>query len=302
MGTSSDDIVYWDRRSGREQQEQVLGGGMVRWLYGTSTGKRASAGLLAHRWFSKLVGAYQSSPLSRSSISRFVRDYRIPLEEYEPGPYRSFNDFFVRGFRPGARSFCADPNVLPAFAEGRYLAYAAVSPDEAFPVKGHDMSPTAILADPERAEAFRGGPVLIARLCPVDYHRFHYPVDGRTLVRYRIAGRLHSVNPIALRCRSNVFRSNERQVSILETQRFGRLAYVEIGAMCVGKIVQTHPDGQPFGRGDEKGYFRFGASSIILFGEPERWLPDADLLRQTAARRETLVRLGEPLARSRLVS
>jgi phosphatidylserine decarboxylase len=203
----------------------------------------------------------------------------------------------VRRFKPGARDFGSDPDVMPAFAEARYLAYEALCEDETFPVKGTDLSPRSILVRPEHVGPFRNGPVLVARLCPIDYHWFHYPADGRTLLRYRIPGRFHSVNPAALRRRSDIFAINERQVSVLETEHFGLLAYVEVGAMAVGKIVQTHPDERPFARGDTKGCFRFGASTVILFGEPGRWLPEADLLQQTAARRETLVRLGEPVAR-----
>jgi phosphatidylserine decarboxylase len=293
------DIIYWDRRAGREQRERVLGGAMVRWLYGSALGRSAADGPLSRAWFSRLVGFYQRLPLSRLSIGSFVRNYAIPLEEFEPGPYRSFDEFFVRRFRPGARDFNCDPDVMPAFAEARYLAYEALSEDETFPVKGTDLSPRSILLRPEHVALFHNGPVLVARLCPVDYHWFHYPADGRTLVRYCIPGRFHSVNPAALRRRGDVFAINARQVSVLETDHFGRLAYVEVGAMAVGKIVQTHADDRPFARGDTKGCFRFGASTVILFGEAGRWVPEVDLLEQTAANRETLVRLGEPVARMR---
>jgi phosphatidylserine decarboxylase len=132
----------------------------------------------------------------------------------------------------------------------------------------------------------------------VDYHRFHFPDDGEVLDEYRIAGRLHSVNPFALRARSDILATNDRHVSILDTSNFGRLAMVEVGAMNVGKIVQTHPTGAPFHRGDEKGYFCFGGSTILLFGEAGGWVPSTDLLEQTALERETLVRLGDEVARA----
>jgi phosphatidylserine decarboxylase len=294
---AGDGILYWNRRTGQEEREQILGGAMVHWLYSTRPGNLTANGILDRRWVSRLVGAYQSSPLSRFGIPAFVRDYHIDMQEYLPGPYRSFNEFFVRRFRPGSRVFCDDRDAMPAFAEGRYLAYEALSPEETFPVKGTHLSPAAILGRGEHADSFLNGPVLIARLCPVDYHRFHYPADGRTLEHYRVPGQLHSVNPVALRYRSDILATNERQVSILETEEFGRLAYVEIGAMCVGKIVQLQPRDRPFKRGDEKGYFSFGASTIVLFGEAGRWVPEVDLLEQTARQRETLVRLGEPVAR-----
>lgn len=290
------EVVYWDRRAGREQREQVLGSGLVRWLYGSAVGRKAVDGPLSHPWFTQLIGLYQKSWLSRFSIFPFVRNYGIAMDEYEPGPYRSFDEFFVRRFRPGARTFCNARDHMPAFAEARYLAYEKLSGSETFPVKGSYLSPEAVLARPEYVAPFRGGPVLVARLSPVDYHWFHYPADGHTLVSYRLPGRFHSVNPAALRSRSDVFAVNERQVSVLATEPFGLLAYVEIGALGVGKIVQTHPQELPFARGDPKGCFRFGASTVIVFGEAGRWVPESDLLEQTAAQRETLVRLGEPVA------
>ena len=113
----------------------------------------------------------------------------------------------------------------------------------------------------------------------------------------RIHGRFHSVNPFALHRRPDILATNERQVSILATENFGTLAMVEVGAMNVGLMVQTHPRGEPFRRGDEKGYFCFGASTVIVFGQPMTWLPVGDLLEQTETGRETIVRLGEEVAR-----
>jgi phosphatidylserine decarboxylase len=107
---------------------------------------------------------------------------------------------------------------------------------------------------------------------------------------------LHSVNPIALKQRSKIFITNERHVSILETKHFGKLAYIEVGALCVGKIVQTHKESEPFSKGDEKGYFLFGGSTVILIGQAGRWNLDEDLLLKTRQNQETLVRLGEPIA------
>lgn len=287
-------IVVWNRATGHAEREQVYGDTLIRWLYGS--GRPRVHALLTRHWISRLVGSYQSSALSRSRIAAFVRTYGVVMDDYEPGPFRSFNDFFIRRFRADRRPFHSDPNTLAAFAEGRYLAYQRLREGETLPVKGAELSAAAILADADTAAPFRNGPAVIARLCPVDYHRFHYPDDGRTLAHYAVSGRLHSVNPIALCVQRDVFSINERRVSILETAHLGRLAYVEVGALCVGRIVATHPTDQPFRRGDEKGYFLFGASTVIVFGEAGRWRPDADLLDQTAQHRETLVRLGERIA------
>ncbi len=141
--------------------------------------------------------------------------------------------------------------------------------------------------------------MLIARLCPVDYHRFHYPDAGRVEKLYRIPGRFHSVNPVALQFKQDTFATNERVVSVLNTNYFGKLAYIEVGAICVGKIVQTHNIAEGFKRGQEKGYFLFGASTVVLMGEPGAWTPAADILENTQKKLETLVKLGDEVARAR---
>jgi phosphatidylserine decarboxylase len=299
MAERSSSIQVWNRGQGRVETERVYGEALVRLLYGSAAGRWTAHHLLAGTLLSRLVGALQSTRASARRVPAFVERFGIPVEEFEDRGWTSFNDFFIRRFRPGAREFCPQPDRMPACSEARYVAFERVEPDRTFPVKGRFLTPAAVLADAPDATTFEGGPLLIARLAPVDYHRFHFPDDGEVVDEYRIAGRLHSVNPFALRGRSDILATNERHVSILDTANFGRLAMVEVGAMNVGRIVQTHPPGRPFRRGDEKGYFCFGASTILLFGEAGGWIPSDDLLEQTAQQRETLVRLGDEVARLR---
>lgn len=289
------DLVYWDRGAGRAEVERVYGQAWLQWAYGTRAGRGALRWLTA-KTFSRLYGLYQDSPLSARKIPRFIRDYGIPMEQFEGAPFGSFNDFFIRRFKPGARRFVPGPADFPAFAEARLLAFENIRADQVFPVKAAELSAEKILGGELKARPFIGGPLLLARLCPVDYHRFHYPDDGETLESYELAGRLHSVNPAALAFDGGILATNQRRVSLLKTRGFGLLAYVEVGALCVGRIVQTHPEARPFERGAEKGYFLFGGSTVIVLGEPGAWMPDSDLLEQTALKRETLVRLGEKIA------
>lgn len=288
-------IQVWDRALGRMVEEKVYGDKWVRWLYETPAGNAVADGILSRKLPSVLYGAWQASPLSRGKIVPFIRDYQIPMELFEAGPFANFNEFFIRKFRPGARHFAEAPQRMPAFCEARYLAWDQIHPDQVFPVKGAYLSPEALLGDAREAKAFDGGSLMIARLCPVDYHRFHFPDDGRVLKSWRVAGRYQSVNPAALRYRNDIFATNERQVSILETQNFGKMAYIEVGALCVGRIVQSFR-GTDFRRGQEKGYFLFGGSTVIVLGQAGAWKPDADLSSRTAQKIETLVRLGEPIA------
>lgn len=287
-------ITFWNRKKSQLESEAVYGDLFVRALYGNSLGYGLTDSLLSRKFFSKLYGVLQSSSLSKHKVPGFVEKFKIPMEDFEPGPFSSFNAFFVRKFREGKRNFPHNPNLLGAPAEARYFAFENAS---SLSVKGVDLNPEELLKGTPQKDKFLRGPCLLARLCPVDYHRFHFPADGRIVHFHEEHGKLHSVNPLALQKNAKIFLENERHITVLDTKDFGLLAYVEVGALCVGKIQQTHPLGRPFQRGDEKGYFLFGASTVILFGEPGAWIPDADLLEKTKSGIECLVELGSPLAK-----
>lgn len=294
---SKEPVLYFNRSTQQLEKEDIYGERWLRWLYETRPGKAMSERVLAHPLFSRIYGKTQDTRWSARKIERFIREFRIPMQEYEDGKFRSFNEFFIRRFKPGTRPFASDPGVLPAFSEARYFAFEKTGAGESFPIKGAMITADALLGDTERAKPFMGGPLLLARLCPTDYHRFHFPDDGTILEQARLAGPLHSVNPLALAFKPDILMTNERQVSILQTRNFGKLAYVEVGATCVGKIVQTHAADHPFGRGDEKGYFLFGGSTVVVMGEPGTWKPDDDLLEHTRNGRETWIKLGQGIAR-----
>jgi phosphatidylserine decarboxylase len=206
--------------------------------------------------------------------------------------------FFIRKFKPGLRPFPEDSTVLGAPAEARYLAFSDSSVPLTLPIKGLQLDPLALLGNTPQKEAFRRGPCLLARLCPVDYHRFHFPDSGMITHQHMETGKLHSVNPLALKRHPSLFLTNERHISLLKTENFGLIAYVEVGALCVGKIVQSHSPGLPFKRSDEKGYFLFGGSTVVIYGDQGAWIPESDLLEHSTKGVESLVQLGEPVARA----
>jgi phosphatidylserine decarboxylase len=218
------------------------------------------------------------------------------MSEFEQGPFRSYAAFFDRRFRPGVRPFPTDSAVLGAFAEARYFAWDHLAPDQQFPIKGHSLDAGALLGNAERAKPFVSGPVVLARLAPVDYHHLHYPDDGTTIEHERLGRHLWTVNRNALQNQPRILFQNERNVHIIDTDNFGRLALVEIGALSVGRIVQVHPTTVPFKRCQEKSVFRFGGSAVAMFGEPNSWRPASDIVQKTFEGVETFVRLGEPLA------
>ncbi len=293
------EIRYFNRYNSCLETEDIYGGAVMKWLYQSTSGKCLSA-LLCRRFVSQIFGAMQNTTRSRRKINAFIHNYDIQMDEYLPAeggtleiPYSTFNQFFIRRFKSGKRPFNTKPNILPAFAEGRYLGYEQVRSDQVFSIKGSDLSVELILNNEKWFRVFDGGPLVICRLCPVDYHRFHYPDDGILTAFYRETGKFHSVNPIALANKKHILDTNERVVSILETKNFGKLAFIEVGAMCVGKIVQTFDNSQPFKRGDEKGYFLFGGSTVIILGEPGKWKPEMDILKNTNEDIETYIKLGD---------
>ena len=299
MPDASRPIQYVDGETGDLCEEAVYGGAWIRWMYGTRLGRLIST-LAALPPFSRIYGWLQDRPSSAKKIAPFIEQFDIRMADFLPedgasadAPYSSFNAFFTRSVAPGARPF-VEEDAFPAPCDARYFGYAALNDDVAIPVKGSCFKASALLGNGEWAGAFEGGPAFIARLCPVDYHRFHFPDDGEILASWRIPGVLHSVNPWALAERDDIFMINEREVSILETARFGRLAYVEVGATCVGRIVQTH-EGKTFRRGDEKGMFLFGGSTVIVIGQPGRWQVDPEIEERTHLGVETYLKMGSRL-------
>jgi phosphatidylserine decarboxylase len=286
-------LPIWDRRAGKRVEEWMDDHGPT---YESEPRRSMTQWLESQPLYDWFVAAYQNTSWSARHIEPFVRKNNIEMDEFEPITYRSFAEFFDRRFRQGVRTFPSVPGEMGAFAEARYFAWDHVESDQTFPIKGHSLSAARILGKPERALPFAGGPVLLARLSPVDYHHVHYPDDGLTLEHGHLGHRLWTVNWHALQSKDDILFRNERRLNILETRNFGRLAFVEIGALSVGRIVQVHPLDKSFRRGEEKSVFRFGGSAIIVFGEAGAWSPCDDLLAHTQEGIETLARLGEAIA------
>lgn len=294
-------ISYFNRKNNKIEREIVYGDSAIRWMYEGRIGK-ALSGILTSRMVSNLYGKFQDTSLSSRKVAKFVKNFSIPLNDYLPeegkdenSPYSSFNQFFIRRFKAGKRNFVSSKKQMAAFSEARYFGHQNHQLEMKIPVKGKYFTPLDLLGSEKWAKTFGGGPLLIARLCPVDYHRFHFPDSGEIIEEYSIPGLFHSVNPLALKKKADIFITNERHVSILETANFGKIAYIEVGAMCVGKIVMSHLE-KTFKRGDEKGYFLFGGSTVIVLGEKGRWSPSADIILNTNKSMETYVELGDEIA------
>jgi phosphatidylserine decarboxylase len=286
-------LPVWDRKAGKVFQDFMPDSAAT---YESRPRRSLTNVIQSHPTYDWFVSMYQNTRLSAKKIEPFIRKHHIDMSEFEPGPYPTYAAFFERRFKPGVRRFPKVAHVAGAFAEARYFGWGHLRPDQDFPVKGHSLSASDLLGNAERARPFRGGPVILARLAPVDYHHLHYFDDGDTLEHYGLGNRLWTVNRNALQSQPDILFRNERKVQILLTKNFGRVGFAEIGALSVGRIVQKYPVDRPFQRGSEKSVFRFGGSAVVMFGEPGAWSPSEDILRNTIAGVETFVRLGEEIA------
>ncbi|MBI5273379.1 MAG: phosphatidylserine decarboxylase [Chlamydiia bacterium] len=294
------DVQYIDRKSGSLVNEKIYGQKALQFLYGDNILAQLFSlwilPLVARlRWLSWFYGYLQKSPFSARKVAPFVAAYGIDLSECIESSYASFNDFFIRKLKPDARPIDFDPSraVLPA--DGRYLVFPDVSKTQGFYVKGQQFDLVTFLQDEPLARNFAEGSLVIARLCPTDYHRFHFPCDGVAGDARSIEGPLFSVSPLALRKRLSILAENKRMVTEIETDRFGLVLYVEIGATFVGAIHQTYTPGKRVVKGGEKGYFSFGGSSVVLLFEKGRIHFDEDLVRNSQKRLETKAFFGESL-------
>jgi len=261
-------------------------------LYKTAVGRLLLKGI-TRPWISKIYGKYNDSKYSKRKIPSFINKYKIVLSDYEEKDYQSFNDFFSRKIIPTKRKISKNSKDLIAPADSRIMVYP-IDERLLFPVKYSNYSVSSILNNRSLAEKYKGGTCIVFRLCVDDYHRYHFFDSGSLTLTYSIPGRLHTVSPIVYDF-YRVFQENSRQVSILETKNFGTAIQVEVGALMVGKII-NHPVKQ-FQRGDEKGYFEFGGSTIVLLLEPNQVEIDPLILEYTRQGIEVKVKMGTTIGK-----
>ncbi len=232
---------------------------MLKFLYGTALGRLILRALVSPR-LSRAIGAFLDARASRIFIPAFLKKGHIDLRDYLPERYDSFNACFTRRIRPELRPVDAAGDHLISPCDGRLSAYRIDG--RAIPIKNSRYSLSALLGGDPRSAEFADGICLVFRLCVDDYHRYHYFDGGRKGENHFVPGVLHTVRPIALE-NTDVFVQNAREYTFMETDHFGACAQIEVGAMLVGRICNLH-GAHAFARGDEKGYFEYGGSTIVL--------------------------------------
>jgi len=293
-------VRHVDRETGEVREERVFGGRALRFLYGTRLGGLLRELIAVRPLFSRIYGGRMDRPATPERIRAFADEAGIALAEAEHPleRYRTVNDLFCRRLKPGCRPVDRDPAHLVFPADGRALAFPTLAGGTLpLPVKGASVTVADLLGDADLARAYAGGSAVVVRLAPGDYHRYHFPDGGVPSTPRRLGRRLHTVTPLSLGRGIPVFSLNRREVTILRSDGFGDLAIVEVGALAVGTIVQTHAPERRVERGDEKGYFAFGGSTIVLVAAPARLELDRDLVLNTGRGLETKVKWGTRLGR-----
>lgn len=297
-----DTIEFIDRKSGSRCRETVYGDSYIKLLYGNTWVSRLCAPILlplvaTTSLFSRLYGYFQSLSSSKRKILPFIKKFDVDVKEFQKNPeeFSSFNDFFTRKLQPEARPIdkLHESAIIPA--DGRYLFYPDIKNCDGFVVKGKKFDLKQFLQNEQLAEEYENGSMVLARLCPSDYHRYHFPCNGIPQPSHLIDGYLYSVNPTAIKNRIEIFCENKRRYCEYYTKLFGKIVIVEVGATCVGTIHETYTPLKLYEKGDEMGYFSFGGSSLVLLFPQNTITFDADLLKASASHTEIRCLMGQSM-------
>lgn len=293
-------VRYRDRYTGEICHEAIYGERWLRWAYENPLGRAAVSLLVARGFFSRIYGWRMQRPASARLIPGFIAQYQIdPADFVEPvSAFGCFNDFFCRQLRPEARPLPEAPEAVTFPADGRHMGFAELGNEAGVFVKGQRWNLAGLVGDdPELLQRYEGGALVLSRLCPTDYHHFHFPKQGKVTQVRTIKGPLYSVSPIALRHRLDYMWRNKRVLTRVAAEGIGEYLMIEVGATNVGSIKQAQDwTGRDVLTGQRKGWFEFGGSSVItLFPKGSIRLAD-DLLAATASGLELYARVNDLMA------
>ena len=270
----------------KNDSQQVL----LNMLYKTAFGRMALKPLTASV-VSDIAGKFCDSAASQFMIMPFIEKAKIDLTEYEPASYRSFNEFFTRKIKAESRPIDMNPEHFISPCDSKLSIYK-IDEQSVFSIKNSFYSVSSLIRCPKIAERYSGGWCMIFRLEVDDYHRYIYLDDGIKSSNKHINGSYHTVNPVALE-EVNIYKENTRECTLLATENFDDVIQVEVGALMVGRIVNYHGKNHVMKRGEEKGKFEYGGSTVVLLVKEGVMQPDADILANSRDGIETIVKMGE---------
>ncbi len=288
-------IKFIHRATGVIKTETPPGEGFLKFLYHNPFGKMAILPIAKRKFLSSWYGKKMNKATSVKKIDGFVKQLDIDMEEaVKPiSEYTSFNDFFYRKLKPEARPI---ENGFISPGDGKLLAFENISDIHNFFIKGREFTLKEFLNNDSLAEKHKNSSLLILRLAPNDYHRYHFPFTGTPSEMTKIKGDYFSVSPYALASNfTKVFCENKREFCTLSTKEKGEIILAPVGATMVGTIIETYIPNSKVKKGDEMGYFAFGGSTIVLLVNKDKITIDADILKNTKNKIETFVKMGEKI-------
>ncbi len=248
--------------------------------------------LVNKRFISSIGGWYMNRKISARHINNFIRDNKIDMSDYPVERYKNFNSFFSRKIKKGKRVFSKNENVFCSPCDSKVTVYK-IEKDSKFEIKNKVYTLNSILRDSSLAKEYENGYFMVFRLSVDDYHRYSYIDEGKVISSKRIKGVYNTVGPVAFD-HFKVYEENQREYQILETKNFGKIVQMEVGALMVGKIVNHNLE--TFKRGEEKGYFLFGGSTIVIIVKKGILSIDEDIMKNSLDKIETKVKQGNRIA------
>ncbi len=290
-------IKYIERKTGEIKVEKVPGEKYLKFLYYNPLGELPLNLVVKKKFLTEYYGKQMDKPESVKKIPSFIEaaDINISEAKKKVEEFTSFNDFFYRELKDGARPIDFSQDVLTSPADGKILVFEDLEKEKEFYIKGDRFTLEEFFANKELAEKYRDGVFMIVRLAPIDYHRFHFPTDGVISKSKLVDGVYYSVSTHAIKKNFRILCENKREYSILKAERFGDIAMFEVGATMVGGIKQTYSPDTTVKKGDEKGYFYFGGSTCVLVFEKGKVHIDRDLVENSKKGIETKVYMGEKI-------
>jgi phosphatidylserine decarboxylase len=292
-------IKIYNRYTKSLEEEVVCGEFFLKLLYHSAVGRLALHYLIKRKIFSKIYGYFMRHSLSKKRIRPFVERHKIDMltAEKKIEDFANFDDFFSRKLKKDARPIAVDHRKIIFPCDGRHLLIENFKKLPSFYVKGQKFDLQKLLRNDELLERFRDGSAVISRLCPTDYHRFHFPCDAVIRKIYKVNGDYFSVNPIAICSKILIFFENKRIVSVLQSRDVDQFLMVEVGATCVGSIAQTAEVGRLYFKGEEKGFFSFGGSTIITIFQKNKVIFAEDLCQNSANGIEMFAFMGDDMGK-----
>lgn len=300
MGLSVDESFdkIWDRANDSMIDNKIYGKGILKFLHATIIGRILMRFLFTSKLSNEIITLFNYTIASKGGIRKFIAKYDLDTEELDKplDKYRTFADFFIRRLKPGARQIDSLPHSVIAPSDSLIQALViSLGSDTRFEIKGTRFLLEDLINDYQQAGKYVGGTLMVFYLAPYNIHHFIYPVAGVLKSIRSIGTKFFSVNSISLENGFRPFDFNRRDISILQTEEMGDVMMVEIGGFYAGKIVQENAILGFKEKGDTKGYFALGGSTVVLAFEKGKFGIDKDIIDMQKQGVTTSVRQGEKI-------